>query len=157
MRCAPLALVALFGAASASAEQQQVAVSAGHLRRFSAAGKKNNPTAPSLAARQHQLSRALQDVDDEHAHEDGEEHHEDEGEDEDGEEHHEEGEMEKLPGWMTEEGHEEGEHHDDEHGEEDEDHPETAVVEEEEHHDEEEEHHDEDEDEEGKYRNLDLA
>ena len=151
MQYTTLALAALLGAAAvASADQQQRQVSAGHLRRLPAASVgKNHPTS--------QLSRVLQDLEDDHAHEDedhhdddeDDEHHEDEDEHED--EDHEVKEMEKLPKWMTEE------HHDDEHGEEhghddededDEDHDdlETAVAVE---GDEDDEHHD-DEHEEGK-------
>ena len=145
MQYTTLALAALLGAgAVASADQRQV--SAGHLRRPAASPVgKNHPTP--------QLSRVLQDPEDDHAHE-GEDHHEDEEEeehhdDEHEDEDHEGKEMEKLPKWMTEE------HHDDEHGEEhghdedeDEDHDdlETAVAVE---GDEDDEHHD-DEHEEGK-------
>ena len=149
MQYTTLALAALLGAAAVVSADQQRQVSAGYLRRLpaSAVGK-NHPTS--------QLSRVLQDPEDDHAHEDedhhdddeDDEHHEDEDEHED-EDHAEGKEMEKLPKWMTEE------HHDDEHGEEhghdedeDEDHDdlETAVAVE---GDEDDEHHD-DEHEEGK-------
>lgn len=109
MQYTTLALAALLGAAAVVSADQQRQVSAGHLRRLPAASVgKNHPTS--------QLSRVLQDPEDDHAHE-GEDHHEDEEEeehhdDEHEDEDHEGKEMEKLPKWMTEE------HHDDEHGEE---------------------------------------